>query len=202
MDFLEQDDIAMHEAGHILLCYLMNDLVELYNVTIDKELSKTIDNHSDGGVLYKYLKHPKELHYLELDQFCLLNLAGLAADIVKEHNGKVSKEYFLSKKFILKISHHHYQGDMIAFNNNFVQFQNILKITPQDYNYKSISLLINMFSEIRILEILLKTKEIIEFNKTVKGENLIDFFDKTYMSDYRYNYWKSIKNNRKNLFNI
>ncbi|WP_294217995.1 hypothetical protein [uncultured Chryseobacterium sp.] len=202
MEILEKNDIAMHEAGHVLICYLMNDLVELYNVTIDEELSKTIDDHSDGGVLFKYLKHPGNLNYLELDQFCLFNLAGLAADIVNENNGKVNEEYFFSEKFLLKINHYYYQGDISAFNRSFIQFENILKVTPQIYNYITISLLVNIFAETNILEILLKTREIIESNKTIKGETLTHFLDKTYIKGYRCNYWKNVKNIRKNLFDI
>jgi len=98
MALLQSNDISIHEAGHVLICYLMSDLIELYSVTVDEKFSKTIDKNSDGGLLYRYIKHPELLHFLDLDQFCLLNLGGLAADIVNEHNGKVENEFFFNKR--------------------------------------------------------------------------------------------------------
>ncbi len=98
MALLQPNDIAIHEAGHVLICYLLSDIIELYKVTIDKEFSKSIDKYSDGGIIYKYIKHPKLLNFLELDQLCLFHLGGLAADIVNDHNGKINKEFFLNKR--------------------------------------------------------------------------------------------------------
>lgn len=200
MALLQPNDIAIHEAGHVLISYLMSDLVELHSVTIDEKYSKTINEYSDGGLLYRYIKHPKILHFLELDQFCLLHLGGLAADIVNEHNGKVDKGFFLTEEFIMKIQHYHYQGDMIAFNNNFRQIHRMLKVSPQYYNYISINLLTNIFSDSDVLKILLDIRELIEYSKTIEGKILIDFLDQSYIRDYRHNYWVNIKDIRKNLF--
>ena len=202
MALLQSNDISIHEAGHVLICYLMSDLIELYSVTVDEEFSKTIDKNSDGGLLYKYIKYPKLLHFLDLDQFCLLNLGGLAADIINEHDGKVENEFFSTKEFIKKIEHYNYQGDMIAFNDHFAQIYRRLKVSPQYYNHNSITLLTNMFSNDNILQNLLGIREIIADFKTVKGKILNDFLDQSYFKEYKFYYWEKIKEARKELFSI
>ncbi|HCD9236613.1 TPA: hypothetical protein NEG48_003651 [Elizabethkingia anophelis] len=200
MALTKHNDVSMHEAGHILIGYLMNDLIQLYYVTIDEGLSKTIDEHSDGGLKYKYLKNPQMLHYWELDQFCLFDLGGLAADIVNEHNGKVDESFFLTKEFIAKIQHYQYQGDMINFSNRFNQFHKMLKVLPEYYNYISMSLLTQIFSNSTVLKSLLEVRELIECYKTVEGRSLTDFLDDTYIREFRCNDWKNIKYIRKELF--
>lgn len=200
MALLTPNDIAIHEAGHVLICYLMNDIIELYHVTIDEEFSKTIDTYSDGGLLYRYLKNPNLLDFLELDQFSLLHLAGLAADIVNELDGKVENNFFSTNEFINKINHFNYQGDMMAFSNNFEQFHEKLKVTPQYYNYNSIKLLVDLFMNENIQKLLIEIREIINFNKTLNGKVLTDFLDNSFFRNYKLDNWIEIKKSRKDLF--
>lgn len=200
MPLTKPNDIAIHEAGHILICYLMNDLAELHFVTIDAEYGKTIDKYSDGGLVFKYINHPDNLNFFELDQFCLLHLSGLAADLVNEHDGKISQEYFGSRDFFSKIGQFYYQGDMISFNTIFSKFQNELQVSPRYYNYISISLLTNMLSDMYVIKVLLDLRKFIWKYKTIDGKFLYDFLNNTYLREFSNNYWLEIKEIRKKLF--
>lgn len=194
------DDIAIHEAGHVLVTYLMSDLAELHEVTIDEEYSKTMDENSGGGLKYKYLKPPTALHFLELDQFCLSYLGGLAADLVNEHEGVVNPDLFSTQNFIEKISHFHYQGDMIALNNKFTLLRKNLQVLPQYYNFISIYLLTDFLSRKEVLQVLLEVRNLIDQNKTVDGTHLRNYLDKSYIANYKTTIWPKVKENRKNLF--
>lgn len=200
MPLTKMSDIAMHEAGHTLIIYLMSDLVELYHVTIDEEYSKTIDKHSGGGVLYKHLKSPEKLQPLERDQFCLSFLGGLAADLVNEHNGAVAREYLFSEHFPAKIEHFHYQGDMIAYDLHFSLFQRMLKVEPAHYNFISIYFLTEFFSRAEILPVLLAVRDLIEKSKTVSGYELNTFLDQSYLGNWKATIWQKVKDDRKILF--
>lgn len=194
------DDIAIHEAGHVLVTYLMSDLAELHEVTIDEEYSKTMDEHSGGGLKYKYLNHPSILHFLELDQFCLSYLGGLAADLVNEHDGIVNPEYFSTQHFIEKISHFHYQGDIIAFDNKFILLRKNLQVMPQYYNHISIYFLTDFLSRKEVLKVLLEIRNLIDQAKTVSGSYLLTHLDQSYLAIYKATIWPKVKENRKNLF--
>ncbi len=85
----------------------------------------------------------------------------------------------------MKIEHYYYQGDMTAFINTFAQFHKILKVSPEYYNYKSISLLTDMFSNKDILESLLEIRELIANLKIVEGELLNQFLNQSYIRDYK-----------------
>jgi len=200
MAVTEPNDLAIHEAGHALIYYLMSDLVEIFCITIDLEYSKSIDKHSDGGVVYKYLKHPTLLNFLELDQFCLSCIGGLAADLVNEHDGKIDNEYFYSDAFPLKIGHFHYQGDMIAFHNKFMKLNRLLKVTPQYYNFISIQLVTNLFSDKEVLKVLISVRNLILEYKILTGQVLKNYLEATYLSEWKKNHWEKIKEDRKRLF--
>ncbi|MFC3157185.1 hypothetical protein SAMN05443633_11228 [Chryseobacterium arachidis] len=200
MPFTELNDIAIHEAGHVIVCFLMSDLARLHLVTIDAEHGKTFDPNSDGGLVYKYLKQPKDLDFLELDQFCLLHLAGLAADLVNEQEGPPSWEYFLSEEFFLKINQFYYQGDMISFSSTFDRLIGVLQVAPQHYNLISIQLLVNIFSNRELLEVLLALREFIDRSKTIDGEALTKFLNDSYLSEYKRNVWPDVKEMRRKLF--
>lgn len=194
------DDIAIHEAGHVLVTYLMSDLAELHEVTIDEEYSKTMDENSGGGLKYKYLKPPTALHFLELDQFCLSYLGGLAADLVNEQEGVVNPDLFSTQDFIKKISHFHYQGDMIAFNEKFFFFLKNLRASPQEYNFFSLYFLTDFFSRKEVLKVLLEIRHLIDQAKTVSGSDLLTHLDQSYLATYKETIWPKVKENRKKLF--
>lgn len=193
-------DISIHEAGHVILVYLMSDFLELYHVTIDEEFSKKNDIHSEGGVLYKYLTHPKNLQIPQLDQLCLFNLAGLAADLVNEHEGAVEQKYFGTHDFLSKIGHFHYQGDIIAYNHSFNRLIRSLQVSPQYYNAISIYFLTDFFSRKEVLPILLAIKDLIDQSKTVYAIELNNFLDQSYIGTYKTTTWPKVKDDRQNLF--
>lgn len=200
MALTKPNDIAIHEAGHVLISYLMSNLVEIHCVTIDTEYSKAIDEYSDGGLVFKYIKSSTLLNYLDLDQFCLLNLAGLAADLINEHNGKITNDYFFTEKFPEKIQHFNYQGDMIAFNNHFHKLREKLRFPPSHYNYLSIKLLIELFSNTNVLRILIEVRDLVEGYKTIDGRTLVDYLDFSYLRNWKISNWQKIKDARKDLF--
>lgn len=200
MALTKLNDIAIHEAGHVLINYLMSDLVEIKWVTIDANHSKRVDESSDGGLFYQYLKHPNSLNILDMDQFCLSYLSGLAADLVNEHDGSITDDYFYTDAFPLKVQHYNYQGDMIAFNNFFYHLVPMLKVSPAQYNYESIKFLTGLFSSPEIVKALIGVRDLIEDSQTVPGIHLNNFLDLTYFGDWKKNLWKSFKENRKKLF--
>ncbi|MBW8522151.1 hypothetical protein K0U91_06680 [Chryseobacterium chendengshani] len=181
MALTKLNDVAFYEAGHALLSYLFSDIIEIHHVTIDPEYSKTFDIHSDGGVLFKHLINPENLNQFEIDLLCLSFLAGLAADLINEHNGTVSENFFYSPEFSRKIQHHNYQGDMIIHSNFFNQIEDQVKIPRSEYNYLSLKLLLTIFSDEKIQEDLINLRNLLEKSKTLEGKTLRSYLDGSYI---------------------
>ncbi|WP_262150740.1 hypothetical protein [Chryseobacterium foetidum] len=174
--------------------------MEIQHVTIDTDYSQEFSLYSDGGMLYKFIKHPDSLNPYENDLFCLSQLAGLAADIVNEHDGDVSEEYFLTEDFSNKISHIHYYGDIMAHTRFQKPLLDWLQIPITVYNQISVMLLANLFSNDQILPSLLHVRNQLEEQKTILGNSLTSFLDQTALAEYKKSSWQDVKEIRKRLF--
>lgn len=194
------NDIAIHEAGHAVFCYLIPELMEIQHVTINTDYSQEFSPYSDGGMLYKFIKHPDSLNPYENDLFCLSQLAGIAADIVNEHDGDVTEEYYTSEDFSDKISHVHYYGDFMAHTQFQKSLVDWLQVPIWRYNQISVMLLVNLFSDGQILPCLLQVRNQLHHSKTILGDSLTSFLDQTDLAAYRKSSWQDVKEIRKRLF--
>jgi len=196
----QPNDLAILEAGHAIFGYLIDVLMEIWHVTIDNDFSRQINPLSDGGIFFRYIKNPDNLHHFDRDQFCLSNLSGLAADIVNEYDGKIPEGFFDSATFLSKLSLSYYIGDLKSFNAFFQGLQSRLMYLPFTYNQTSIKLLTNIFSNEKILPVLLSIREVIDKQKTIERKDLYELLDKSYLSEFKKSSWLNVKEVRKKLF--
>gem|GEM_PF-2198055 len=98
-----------------------------------------------------------------------------------------------------KISHYHYQGDIIAFDNKFILLRKNLQLMPQYYNHISIYFLTVFLSRKEVLKVILEIRNLINKAKTVSGSDLLTHLDQSYLATYKATIWPKVKENRKNF---
>jgi hypothetical protein len=149
------NDTAIHEAGHCIISYLATDLFEIKYVTANKNVSKTQDRTSIGGLSGSLKKEVGTLTFEDHDLMVLICLAGMAADDVNHCDCQLPEQLYDNRLFAAKLNSNKYSGDCQLFLPHIQRVMPHLSIEQRPYTISCQRLLHEIFSNQVITPILI-----------------------------------------------
>jgi len=192
------NDTAIHEAGHCIISYLATDLFEIKFVTANKNVSKTEDRTSIGGLSGSLKKEVDTLTFEDHDLMVLICLAGMAADDVNHSDCQLTEQLYDNRLFATKMTSNKYSGDCQLFLPHIQRVMPHLSIKQRPYTISCQRLLHEIFSNQVITPILIDLRNQISNspNQTLVSHEIIAFLDKTELKNWRENEWREILTSR------
>jgi hypothetical protein len=145
--FVKNQDVAYHEAGHVVASKLFDEILKIAFATIDKVLSQEKDPKSLGGMSAKLKKTIADLTIYDKDKIILIMLAGICVDNIYQTEGAIKAKYYKNDTIHDLFENPAYEGDRDNALTWLYSLKGQIKPITSEYLRTTFEQLHNMFRD-------------------------------------------------------
>lgn len=194
------NDTVLHEAGHTMIAYLAQSILEIDFVTVENHLSKTQDYRSAGGLKARLKINPDSLNFKEHDVMVLICLAGLAVDDINHSGGRLTTDLYEYTAFLQRINSFKYKGDFLLLIPHLEQLQPALKMSQRDYIGHCQEFLYDFFTTHWAVLVGLRNELVKTPDYTLQDSQIKSFLDNSPLRKWMNEEWNTVIESRASNF--